>query len=185
MRSTIAPLESAARGAPDASPASCFHALGRPSDCVGLQASGPEWCRDRMSGFLAPLLRAGTGDISVDNFVTGLMRMQGLAKAREILKASKRMSVCKSVAQKTVETLSEGACVSLDHAVGDLDVMHEARRGPASAVGTGMSLGLGSGEAAPSPIRIQHTRGRSVSGAGVPRGCRARGRTDVSSAFVR
>jgi len=71
------------------------------------------------------ILNDGSGEISVEAFITGLKRMQGPAMSRDMLKSSKRLRIAASNFKKLREELSSKAIEPLDRTMNDLEVVHE------------------------------------------------------------
>mmetsp|Transcript_92734 Transcript_92734/g.298115 ORF Transcript_92734/g.298115 Transcript_92734/m.298115 type:complete len:817 (+) Transcript_92734:333-2783(+) len=71
------------------------------------------------------ILNDGSGEISVEAFITGLMRMQGPAMSRDMLKSTKRLSLAAGNFKKLREELTTKAIEPLDRTMNDLEVVHE------------------------------------------------------------
>jgi len=71
------------------------------------------------------ILNDGTGEINVEGFITGLMRMQGPAMSRDTLHASKRLSTSAELVGRLKDSFADDGLLPLDRCVNDLGVVHE------------------------------------------------------------
>jgi len=71
------------------------------------------------------ILDDGDGEIGLESFITGLMRMQGPAMARDMLKSSKRLTLTATGLREEEQKMKIGAVEVLDRVEGDFDLMHE------------------------------------------------------------
>jgi len=67
----------------------------------------------------------GGGEIGLESFISGLMRMQGPALSRDMLKSARRLAGSAINFHEEKDSLREGGVETLDRVEGDLDLMHE------------------------------------------------------------